>query len=810
MRRPAWALAAAVSAALLFGAIPALPAAPAYGTGLPDDGLSPTADGPVPAALFDRAAADGTVRVNVVTQARADVASADDAGTTVVAYDTLPLVTLRVDTAGLQELDAKPGVVRVSEDVPAPPTLNESTVRIGSDKTAAAGKTGAGTAIAILDTGVATHHPFLSGRVTAEACFSVTDDRYGATSLCPNGAASQEGTGSADAEAGPCATLGTACSHGTHVAGIAAGNGTGISGAPARGVAPGASLVALQVFSRIDSDDYCGAGASPCVLSFTSSQIKALEKVRALKQAGTNIVAANMSLGGGSNSTACANDPRKPIIDTLLAEGVATVVAAGNSGFSAAVASPGCVASAITVGSTTDDDQVSSFSNRGPLLDLFAPGTSIVSSVPGGTYGSKNGTSMAAPHVAGAFAVLRQAFPAKTVAELEALLKSTGTPVSYTGATTPRIDLNAAVGGGGGGTPPPADPTGRPLAFRFDSDTPFAIPDSTGKSVPGTPVDSPITVTGHPEGAPKDLSVRVAFTHAWIGDVRLELVSPTGKVFLLKEANLNTSGTAYVNVFTVDATGQPSDGVWRMRATDIDDGSVGSLNTWYIAFPTPYKSTAVKTIPDTGGVGSTITVSGITGTASGPLQVAVDLTHTKIGDLELSLTSADGRRYVLKPYGSEPGGTLKTTYGVDASAALASGIWLLDVRDAAGGSTGQLNGWSITFPSYENQTVKQIPDLDFEEIWTRPTGLVGNGSSRTQVYVDITHANLANLKIDLVTPTGVLLPLKGSGSPEGPGVIKKTYTVDTSAYAASGQWKLRVDDVMPGNTGTIQNFVLRF
>ncbi|MEU5214669.1 proprotein convertase P-domain-containing protein [Streptomyces sp. NPDC020807] len=803
MRRPAWALAAAVSAALLFGAIPA------YGSGLPDGGLDPTADGPVPAALFDRAAADGTVRVNVVTQARADLAAADDAGTTLVAYDTLPLVTLRVDTAGLQELNAKQGVVRVTEDVPAPPTLNESTVRIGSDRTAAAGKTGAGTTIAILDTGIATHHPFLSGRVTAEACYSVTDERYGATSLCPNGADAQEGTGSADAEAGPCATLGTACSHGTHVAGIAAGNGTGISGAPTRGVAPGASLVALQVFSRIDSDDYCGAGASPCVLSFTSSQIKALEKVRALKQAGTNIVAANMSLGGGSNSTACVNDTRRPIIDTLLAEGVATVVAAGNSGYGGAVASPGCVSSAITVGSTTDDDQVSSFSNRGPLLDVLAPGTSIVSSVPGGTYASKNGTSMAAPHVAGAFAVLRQTFPTKTVAELEALLKSTGTPITYTGATTPRIDLNAAVGGTGG-TPPPVDPTSRPLAFRFDNDTPFAIPDSTGKSVPGTPVDSPIVVTGHPEGAPRDLTVRVAYTHAWIGDVRLELVSPTGKVFLLKEANLNTSGTAYASTFTVDATGQPSDGVWRMRATDIDDGSTGSLNTWYIAFPTPFRSTTAKTIPDTGGVGSTLNVSGITGTASGPLQVAVDITHGKIGDLQLTLMSADGRPYLLKPYGSEAGGTLKTTYGVDASAALASGTWTLDVRDAAGGSTGQLNGWSITFPSYENQTVKQIPDLNYEEIWTRPTGLVGNGSTRTQVYVHVEHANLANLKIDLVTPTGALLPLKGSGSPEGPGVLKKTYTVDTSAYAASGQWKLRVDDVMSGNTGTIRTFVLRF
>lgn len=63
------------------------------------------------------------------------------------------------------------------------------------------------------------------------------------------------------------------------------------------------------------------------------------------------------------------------------------------------MSAPGCVASAITVGATTDDDQLSAFTNRGPLLDLLAPGTSIVSSVPGDGYASKNGTSMAAPHV---------------------------------------------------------------------------------------------------------------------------------------------------------------------------------------------------------------------------------------------------------------------------------------------------------------------------------------------------------------------------------------------------------------------------
>lgn len=399
-------------------------------------------NGSIDPPLFDETEDGGTVRVNVLLDGRSELSSASEAGEVLVSYDTLPLVTLRVDRAGLDSLSSMAGVVSVSEDAPVEPTLNESTAKIGSDVAVAAGKNGAGSAIAILDTGVATQHPFLSGRVKAEACFSVTDASYGATSLCPNGTAEQEGTGSADADSGPCTTVGTGCSHGTHVAGIAAGNGAGVTGAPTRGVAPGADIIAMQVFSKFTSDSYCGPGASPCVLSFTSSQIKALEKVAALKSAGTNIIAANLSLGGGRWTAACATDARKPIIDTLFTQGVATVVAAGNNGYPNAVNAPGCVPSALTVGSTTDDDQLSSFSNRGPLLDLLAPGTGIVSSVPGGGFASKNGTSMAAPHVAGALAILRQAHPNKTLAELEALLKDGGTTISYTGGTTPRLRID--------------------------------------------------------------------------------------------------------------------------------------------------------------------------------------------------------------------------------------------------------------------------------------------------------------------------------------------------------------------------------
>ncbi|MFF7641298.1 proprotein convertase P-domain-containing protein [Streptomyces canus] len=801
MKRPLRAMVAVAAAAMVFTALPA-----GTGTVL---GIGPgqavaTEDGPVDPPLFDDTQSGGTVRVNVVTDQATDLDSASEAGEVLVSYDTLPLVTLRVDRAGLDELNAKPGVVSVTEDVPVPATLNESTVKIGSDKAYAAGKTGAGTAVAVLDTGVATQHPFLGNRVKTESCYSVTDPAYGATSLCPNGAAEQQGTGSADAESGPCATMGGACSHGTHVAGIVAGNGAGISGAPVRGVAPGADLIAIQVFSRFDSDDYCGAGASPCALSFTSSQIKGLEKVYALKEAGTNVVAANLSLGGGRWTTACTTDARKAIIDNLLDEGVATVVAAGNNAYTGAVNAPGCVPSAVTVGATTDDDQLSSFSNRGPLLDLFAPGTGIVSSVPGNTYAAKNGTSMASPHVAGALAVLKQTYPTEGIDSLVSLLATSGTPVTYTGATTPRIDVGKAVTA----IEPKPEADAKPRAFQVDNDKDVAVPDApTGGT--GTPATSTVTVAEYPGNAPKNLRAYVNITHAYRGDLKLELVSPAGTTHLLKAASASDGADDVVAEFTVDASASPADGQWTLRMTDTDDGDAGTLTTWSLIFPTPFERTTAQSIPETGTLTSTIDVTGIDGNAAGPLQVYTNITHTKLGDLRLVLTSPDSRSYTLKGYGSEAGGTLQTTYGVDATEAVANGTWSLKVTDSATGSTGELKGWSLGFPSYENQTVKAVPDKNYTEIWTKAAGLSGVGSAKLQVYVHVEHEYLGDLRIDLIAPDGSQHLLKANGEEAG-GTLRKIYTVDTTDLQVNGWWKLRVDDVGTGDTGTVKNFVVRF
>src|SRR5207302_8581354 len=136
---------------------------------------------------------------------------------------------------------------------------------------------------------------------------------------------------------------------------------------------------------------------------------------------------------------------------SLRAAKIATVVASGNNGFTNALSSPACISTAVSVGSTGDGsgdtplDNVSSFSNHATFLSLLAPGDLITSSVPGGGFDSFEGTSMATPHVAGAFAILKQASPTATVSQILGALQSTGASVTRNSITKPRIRMLNAL-----------------------------------------------------------------------------------------------------------------------------------------------------------------------------------------------------------------------------------------------------------------------------------------------------------------------------------------------------------------------------
>ena len=351
--------------------------------------------------------------------------------------EDIPYLTLQVNAAQLQRLLADPLVRSVQQDALAAPMLNASTKVIEANRLwrPKFDLLGTGQTIAILDTG--SHHRKMlkKDRVVAGACYSSNNPTYGSVSLCPGTAPEKKSKASGK----NCDTTIAGCDHGTHVATIAAGNSGKL-----RGVARDASIISMQVFSRFDNPAYCGR-VTPCLLSFTSDQVKALERVYKLRKK-FNIASVNMSLGGGYYASQCdgALPALSEIIDRLTDVGIAVVIASGNGGVNGFISHPACIGNAVAVGNATKTDNVSPSSNHSLLIDLMAPGDNIYAGIPSRGYAYKSGTSMAAPHVAGAFALLKEYKPGASVAELQTALECTGKPISRAGISKPRIDIHEA------------------------------------------------------------------------------------------------------------------------------------------------------------------------------------------------------------------------------------------------------------------------------------------------------------------------------------------------------------------------------
>lgn len=429
------------------------------------------------ASLLEQARAEGTVRVivgmrlpapfqpegkltRVAAHAqRATIAEAQQEIETLLEgtnatiyhrYRAIPYLAIRADETALKTLLDSQLVAQMENDVVRRTTLDSSTLVIGAPPVWAAGFEGVGQTVVVIDTGIDAAHPFFGGRVVDEACFSNAGGTAGGISLCPNGTPSQSGPGASDAQVPPC-FVGSVlyCSHGTHVAGIAVGAGPSFNG-----VAPGANAISIQVFTRHDNPEPCAPSAPPCISSWTSDEIAALDYVYTTLRPLHPIAAVNMSLGGGiyTDQTVCdtTNSATKAAIDTLRSAEIATVIAAGNGRSTNGMAAPACISSAVAVSATWDDDRVVSFSDMHEMVELLAPGAFITSAFPDNTYATIHGTSMSAPHVAGAWAILKSLHPTATVSQTLALLLETGVPVTDTRAggfiTKPRLQLDAAVG----------------------------------------------------------------------------------------------------------------------------------------------------------------------------------------------------------------------------------------------------------------------------------------------------------------------------------------------------------------------------
>ncbi|MGX2994758.1 S8 family peptidase [Streptomyces sp. JNUCC 64] len=369
---------------------------------------------------------------------------------------------------------------------------------------------GEGVTVYVVDTGVRVSHGDFGGR--ASDGYDAIDNDYVA----------QDGHG-----------------HGTHVAGTVAGT--------AHGVAKKAKVVGVRVLNN------SGSGTTAQVVAGIDWVAR-----NAVKPA-----VANLSLGGGPDPTLDA------AVRNAIASGVTFAVAAGNSNVDASNQSPARVSEAITVGSTTNTDARSSFSNYGSLVDLFAPGSSITSTWNTNDTATNtiSGTSMASPHVAGAAALYLQANPTATPAQVSAALVASATTgvVGNPGTGSPNRLLNV-----GGGTTNPPGP-------RFENTADFAINDHAT-------VESPVTVSGVPGNAPSALAVPVTIQHTYVGDLQIQLIAPDGTAYTLKAFNEGGSSDNINATYTVNASSETANGTWKLRVTDNASADVGKIDAWALQF----------------------------------------------------------------------------------------------------------------------------------------------------------------------------------------------------------------------------------
>lgn len=347
-------------------------------------------------------------------------------------YSVLPMAFMRAkNRAALVKLLNHPGVKSVVENFPVKLATANSMPAIHQPAQVSEilGHTGAGTTVAVIDNGLNPAHPIFTGRIAATVAFPATE------------------TFTTDATG----------AHGTNVAGIAAS------------VAPRTRIAALDVFNS--------AGGS------TNAELTdALNWVIANKST-YNIVSVNMSLAfedRGSFNSECSGAAGSleaaytTLISRLRAANIMPVIAAGNNKWKQGVTSPSCVPGAMSIGSVFDksyesgettsrtfrpgtiyectEDMTKSlinavpcYSNSGPRLTMFAPGSRISA----GGY-IADGTSQAAPHVAGAIAALRSALPNESLDQLQARLtkmdwKVTDNRDPAQVTVKPRLDLLGAI-----------------------------------------------------------------------------------------------------------------------------------------------------------------------------------------------------------------------------------------------------------------------------------------------------------------------------------------------------------------------------
>ena len=601
--------------------------------------------------------------------------------------------------------------------------------------------TGAGVVVAVLDTGI-TNHSDLNANVIAGYDFiSNTTTAGDGNGRDPD--ASDPG----DYYAGQSSSW-----HGTHVAGTVAAvtnNAKGVAG-----TAFNAKVMPVRVLGR-------GGGATSDIADAVIWSSGG--SVPGVPNTSTPAEVINLSLGGsGSCGTTMQN-----AINGAVSRGSTLVIAAGNSNANTSGFTPANCNNVIAVASITSTGARSSFSNYGPLIDIAAPGSNILSTLNAGTqgpgaesYASYSGTSMAAPHVAGVVALIQSVAPSpRTPAQIESLLRSTARPFPATPSQPigPGIvDAKAAVDavlGSPGNTAPVAN---------------FSA------SVNGLTVNFTDTST--------DADGSIA-SRSWnFGDGTTSTAANPSKTYA-------TAGT-----YTVTLTVTDNGGATNTKSQSVTVGSASNL------------------------LSNGVPVTGLSGAAGSALRYTMTVPAGATG-LRFVTSGGSGDADLYVRFGTAP-----TTSSYDCRSIGSTNAETCNITTAQAGTYHVLvqgysaySGLSLTgsftaggaTQTYTNSADYAIRDNSTVESPISVSGRSGNASSTSRVGVNIVHTYIGDLKVDLIAPDGSVYVLhnRSGGSADN---INTTYTVNLSTELLNGTWKLRVNDNYRGDTGYIDSWSLTF
>ena len=529
---------------------------------------------------------------------------------------------------------------------------------------------GAGSVIAILDTG-STSHPDLNANTLSGYDFITT------TSVAGDG----NGRDADASDPGDYTTGYSSSWHGTHVAGTAAAvtnNSTG-----GAGTAPEAKLVHARVLGRGGGSTSDIADAVIWASGGTVSGVPANPNPAEV---------INLSLGG---SGTCGS-AMQAAINGAVSRGTTVVIAAGNSNANVSGFTPANCANVIAVGSITSTGARSSFSNYGTGVDIAAPGSGIYSTLNSGSqgpgspsYASYDGTSMAAPHVAGVVALMQAAAPSPlTPAQIETIIKNTATPFPSTpsqpiGAGI--INAHAAVQAAAGGTTPTPDPEPTPGG-------------SLQNGVPVTGVSGAASSTAFwTVTVPAGATNLVIASSGGTGDADLYVRAGSQPTTSTYDCRPYQSGNNETCTFASPTAGtyhvmlrgySAFSGVTLQASWQAGGGGGGSQT---------YTNGTDVTISDYATVESAIAVSGRSGNALSSTPVVVDIRHTYKGDLKVDVVGPSGTLYNIHNHTGTSADNVQGTFNLNLSNEPKNGNWRLRVYDRAGGDTGYINSWSITF-----------------------------------------------------------------------------------------------------------------